>query len=163
MLCEVKTIVSAGCMHDKGVHVSTLDENLRDFHLPIDLRNITDDILDAVRKRAALVADEPKFAPLPLLVAFFFDQFAKEYLHCYPPTFDQDVSRILTIETDVARTKAFAKLSREEQRRRLRTGEMAGLPPPSKDFALVRNKAARWKLSRDFQDQCITESYDASL
>jgi hypothetical protein len=162
MLCEVKAILSAGYLHNKGVHVSTLDENLRKFEIPIDLKNIDDCLSDAVHQRAVLVEDCPQFKRLPLLVALFFDPFA-DFLHCYPRTFNEDVSGILTIEPDVARTKAFAKLSREEQERRLRTGQAAGLPPHSKDFALVRNKAARRKVPKDFQIQCITERHDESL
>jgi hypothetical protein len=162
MLCEVKTILSAGYLHNKGVHVSTLDENLRKFEIPIDLKNIDDCLADAVHQRAVLVEDCPEFKRLPFLVALFFDLFA-DFLHCYPRTFNEAVSGILTIETDVARTKAFAKLSRQEQEGRLRTGQAAGLPPHSKDFALVRNKAARRKVPKDFQIQCITEPYDAPL
>jgi hypothetical protein len=162
MLCEVKTILSAGYLHNKGVHVSTLDENLRKFEIPIDLKNIDDCLADAVHQRAVLVEDCQEFKRLPFLVALFFDPFA-DFLHCYPRTFNEAVSGILTIETDVARTKAFAKLSRQEQEGRLRTGQAAGLPPHSKDFALVRNKAARRKVPKDFQIQCITEPYDASL
>jgi hypothetical protein len=162
MLCEVKTILSAGYLHNEGVHVSTLDENLGKFTIPVDLKNIDDCLSDATHQRAVLVQDCPHFKRLPLLVALFFDPFA-DFLACYPRTFNEDVSGILTIETDFARTKAFAELSRNEQEQRLRTGQAAGLPPDSKDFALVRNKAARRKVPKNFQIHCITERYDESF
>ena len=165
MLCEVKTVHSAGYLPDRDAHISTLDEKLCDtgvFENPIDLTKMSDDLADAVRKRNALVKDDPNFADLPLLVAFFFDFFA-DNLVCYPRSFDPEVSGILTIEKDVPRTKAFGQLSVDEQERRLRTGCMNDLPPNSKDFVLIRNKVARRGLPKDFQDQCFTERYDESI
>lgn len=74
----------------------------------------------------------------------------------------QDVSGILAIERDVARTKVFERLTTEEQELRLRTGLAAGLPPNTKDFVLVRNKVARRRVPKDFQLLCLTESYGES-
>lgn len=132
------------------------------FENQIDLTKISDNLADAVRKRNALAEDDPEFADLPLLVAFFFDFFA-DHLVCYPRTFDAEVSGILTIEKDIARTRAFGQLSTDEQERRLKTGRMNDLPSNSKDFILIRNKAARRSLPRAFQDQCFTERYDESI
>jgi hypothetical protein len=188
MLCEVKTVDSGGYPRDKRVygvehvHISTLDPEFRGKfqNIPINLSKIDEGLASAVRKRKALVEDEPHFADLPLLVAFFFDFFA-EYLFSYPRSFNErdesfrEVSGILTIERDVARNKAFEQLSREEQERLLRAElERAGLtettpeldddlPPHSKNFALVRNKTAIREVPPDFQIQCIVEPYDASL
>jgi hypothetical protein len=167
MLCEVKTAFSGGYLVDKGVHVSMLEEKLWNvgvFQNKIDTRKIDDDLADAVRKRDALVADEKSLKDVPLLVAFFFDFFA-DYLDFYPRRFNADVSGILTIKSNAARLRAFQKLSVEEQERRLRTGSMAGLPPDSKDFVLVRNKnkAAGRPVPKDFQLRCFTERYDESM
>lgn len=165
MLCEVKTVHSAGYLPDRDAHVSMLDEKLCEtgvFENQIDLTRISDNLADAVRKRNALVKDDPNFADLPLVIAFFFDFFA-DHLVCYPRNFDPEVSGILTIEKDIARTKAFGQLSDDEQERRLRTGRMNDLPPNSKDFVLIRNKAARRSVARGFQDQCFTERYDESI
>ena len=165
MLCEVKTVLSAGYLPDRHANVSMQDENLTNtgvFKTNIDLTGISEGLADAVRKRRELVKDDSSFADLPLLVAFYFDFFAN-HLHCYPRTFDANVSGILAIKEDVARNKAFEELSEEEQQRRLRTGSVDDLPPPSKDFVLVRNKAALRVLPKDFQLRCITERYDESL
>jgi hypothetical protein len=165
MLCEVKTILSAGYLPDRHANISMQDENLADtgkFTTEIDLTDINERLADAVRKRRELVKDDSSFADLSLLVAFFFDFFA-DFLHCLPRRMDENISGILTIKEDVARTKAFAKLSREEQRRRLRTGSMDDLPPSSKDFVLVRNKSALRVVPKDFQLRCITEGYDESV
>jgi hypothetical protein len=166
MLCEVKTVFSGGYLHDQGVHVSMLDEELYNygvFQNEIDLTKITDNLADAVRKRAALVNDEKRYRDLPLLVAFFFDFFA-DFLPFYPRKFNPDVSGILTIKSNAARTEAFGKLSIEEQEQRLRTASMAGLPPDSKDFVLVRNRnKTRRPIPKAFQHECITEGYDESL
>ena len=157
MLCEVKTINSAGC------GVSTRNENLRDFEIPIDRiqKQIDDRIEIAAAQRAELVKERPKFERLPFLVALFLDQLVD--LHVYSRTFNKDVTGILTIEPDVALGKAFAKCEREDKERRLETEDATGLPPNSKDFVLVRNKAARRKVPNDFRSQCNTEGYDESL
>ena len=165
MLCEVKTVHSAGYLPDRDAHISMLDERLCDtgvFENQIDLTKVSDNLADAIRKRNALVTDDPNPADLPLLVAFFFDFFA-DHLVCYPRTFDPEVSGILTIKKDIARTEAFGRFSTDEQERRLRTGCMNNLPPNSKDFILVRNKADRRSLPRAFQDVCFTERYDESI
>jgi hypothetical protein len=157
MLCEVKTINSAG----RGV--SMRNENLRDFQIPADRiqKQIDDRIEDAADQRAELIKERPDFEHLPFLVALFLDVLVD--LCLYPRTFNKDVTGILTIEPDVALGKAFGELSDAEQERRLKTQDATGLPPNDKDFALVRNKAARRKVPKDFQSQCRTERYDESL
>jgi hypothetical protein len=168
MLCEVKTVFSGGYLSGRDAHVSSRDPRLCDsgvFENEIDLRKINDCLADAVRKRLAHVDDVPRHKDLPLLVAFFFDFFA-DFLPFYPRTMDEsfkDVSGILTIERDIARTKAFEKLEVEEQERRLRGGLQSGLPPNTKDFALVRNKTAQRPVPKDFQLKCVTEPYSASF
>jgi len=156
MLCEVKTVNTQGFLADRGAHVSTLDENLKGpFKHEIDLREISDKLANAVQKRKALVEDDSSFADLPLLVALFFDPFA-DVLDAFPDTFEAEVSGILTIELDVPRTNAFENLSEEQQEQILRTQNAAGLPPESKKFALLRNKAAIRPVPTDFQYQCLT-------
>jgi hypothetical protein len=164
ILCEVKTVFSAGYLQDKNIYVSTHEQGLCNFGViesKIDLTKINDCLSDAVHKRSALVFDHSSFTNLPLLVAFFFDAFA-DFLPFYPRTMDQDISGILTIEIDATLTKKFEKLSVEEQELRLRTGFAAGLPPNSKGFVLVRNKIARRRVPRDFQLRCHIEGYDES-
>src|SRR5439155_17729154 len=100
----------------------------------------SDKLANAVQKRKALVEDDSSFADLPLLVAFVFDPYA-DVLDAFPDTFEAEVSGILTIKNDVPRTNAFEKLSEEQQEQILRTQNAAGLPPESKNFALVQNKA----------------------
>jgi hypothetical protein len=117
LLCEVKTVFSGGYLRDKGVHVSMMDDSPHNFGVvlqsEIDLSQIRDDLADAVRKRAALVADDSQFKNVPLLVAFVFDFFA-DFLPFYPRSFNVGVSGILTIEKDVAMTRAFEQLPIKE-------------------------------------------------
>jgi len=165
MLCEVKTVLSAGYLPDRHAHVSMQDEGLCDtgvFSTTIDLRDIEECLASAVRKRAALISDEPRFADLPLLVAFSFDFYA-DFLHCYPRRMDENISGILTIEANIAQQKVIDKFSHEELERRCRDGDESGLPPPSEDFVLVRNKAAARTVPEHFQLCCQTEGYDESL
>jgi hypothetical protein len=168
MLCEVKTVFSGAYLSDRDIHVSTHDERLYDsgvFKNEIDLTKIDDCLSDAVRKRSALVADLPHLKKVPLVVAFFFDFFA-DFLPFYPRKMDdrfQDISGVLTIERDVARTNAFERLNAEEQEFRLKTGLESGLPPNTKDFVLVRNKNACRRVPRDFQLLCLTEPYNQSV
>jgi hypothetical protein len=65
-------------------------------------------------------------------------------------------SGILTIKEDVAMTKAFGELIKEEQGRRFRTEDATGLPPNSKDFALLQNEAALRVVPKDFERQCLS-------
>jgi hypothetical protein len=181
MLCEVKTVDSAFYPRDKKkygvehVHISTLDDKcFGSFrNIPIDGSAVERQLADAVGKREALIKDEPQFANLPLLVAFFFDQLATEYL----PPFDErfrEVSGILTIVEDVKRNKAFGKLSDEEQEQHLRAelaeldrARLTGttpkfdddLPPRSKDFVLVPNEAALLPVPEDFARLCLPDGY----
>jgi hypothetical protein len=163
MLCEVKTIAAAAYMpdkedKDKGIHVSTLDETLRKFRVDVEpIKKIDERLVKAVRQRDALIADFPKLEPLPFLVAIFFDPFADDFLYFYPSTFNKDVSGILTIKEDVARNKAFDKLSDEEKERYLKNPKLMDddLPPSSMDFVLLQNEAALRKVPRDFERQCL--------
>ena len=130
------------------------------YRKDIRLTKIDDCLSDAVRKRDALVADKPHLEKLPLLVAFFFDFYA-DHLHLYPRKFNKEVSGILTIKRDDATRKAFEELSPAEQERRLFDPKWElGLPTSGKVFVLVRNKAARRKVPKDFQHYCRTEPYD---
>ena len=94
MLCEVKTVDSAFYPRDKEkygvehVFISTLEPKLigQFKNIPIDLTKIDQGLAEAVSQRAALIADCPGTAVLPLLVAFFFDFFA-EHLPFYPALF----------------------------------------------------------------------------
>ena len=157
MVCEVKTINSAGC------GVSMRNENLRDFEITADRiqKQIDDRIEDAADQRAELVKERPEFERLPFLVALILDPLVD--LVVYPRRFNEDVSGILTIEPDVALGKAFGELSDAEQKRRLKTNDARGLPPNSKHLRLVQNKTAHRKVPKDFQRQCITEGHNESL
>jgi hypothetical protein len=156
MLCEVKTINSAG----QGI--SMRNPNLGMFSIPADriAKQIDDRIEDAAHQRAELIRERPEFADLPFLVALVLDFFVD--LNVYERRFNKEVSGILTIQPDAALGRAFGELSREEQERRLRSGDASGLPPNTKDFRLVRNKQARRNVPKVFQDQCNTEDYDES-
>ena len=174
LICEVKTIVSAGFRRDerKGdIHISMYDKNLENlgvFQNELDARKIDRRLKETLRQRAALVADEPKYAELPLLVAFDFDFFA-DYMLFW--TFKEhgerfrEVSGILTMAVNVERKKAIDKLSHEEQGRRLKA-ELEGnthvnddLPPRSRDFVLVPNETAVRSVPPDFADLCLPDGY----
>jgi hypothetical protein len=157
MLCEVKTINSAG----QGV--STRNESLRKFQISLDRiqKQIDDRIEDAAHQRAELIKDCPQFKDLPFLVALFLDPLVS--LDCYGRNFNKDVSGILMIEKDAALGKVFGELSEGEMERRFKQKDASGLPPNSNDFLLVRNKSAARKVSKDFQAQCRTERYDESV
>jgi hypothetical protein len=160
LLCEVKAIISFGYMADKNAHLSTRDKNLRDFHKEIDLRQMHDDIADAARKRSALIAGEPKYAKLPMLVAFVFDPLAEDLFLVYPRRFDENVSGILTIKR--RDDSGEEELTDEELAQRARANPMSMFSWGRLEFVLVRNKNARIKVPKDFQLRCVTEGYDES-
>jgi hypothetical protein len=195
MLCEVKTIESGGqaaLVEDsppykkkkvrKGVVGSTYDENLVGSFIvekPITLKAIDERLEDAVDQRKKLVEDNPSYANLPLLVAFFFDQLANhlqkglvdapifgQYAETPPDEMReqrkrfQDVSGILIIKEDVAFPKAFQRLTDEKQEQLLRRASTTGLPPNRRNFVLLENKAARRRVPKHFARLCLP--YDAS-
>src|SRR5438270_8438819 len=60
MLCEVKTVHSAGYLPGRDAHISMLDEKLCGtgvFENQIDLTRISDNLANAVRKRNAFAKD----------------------------------------------------------------------------------------------------------
>jgi hypothetical protein len=144
MLCEVKTINSAGC------GVSTHNEKLEVFEIPLGRmqKQIDDRIEIAAGQRAELVKERPQLEHLPFVVTLFLNALVS--LDPYPRWFNEDVSGILMIKPDVALGNAFDELSDAEQERRLKTWDATGLPPNSKDFVLVRNKQARRKVPKGF-------------
>ena len=160
MLCEVKAIASFGYMADKNAHVSMLDKNLGKFHKEIDHRQMDDDIADAVRKRSALIKDEPKYARLPLVVAFIFDPLADILFVSYSRRFDENVSGILTIKR--RDDSGEEELTEEELAQRARANSMSMFSWGRLEFVLVRNKNARIKVPKDFQLRCVTEGYEES-
>jgi hypothetical protein len=91
MLCEVKTINSAGC------GVSTQNPNLEASQISADRiqKQIDDRIENAADQRAELIKERPEFERLPFLVALVLDFLVD--LHVYPRRFNKDVSGILTI------------------------------------------------------------------
>jgi hypothetical protein len=171
MLCEVKTKDSAFYPRDKKkygvehVHISTRDPKFvgRFQNIPIDLSKIDEPLAKAVRKRAALIADHPEYTHLPLLVALFLDQFLREYLFAYPPSFDErderfrEVSGILKIESHVAALpESFEALSDEEKGEFLRDALTAG--SRRTDFVLKKNKAAIRAVPEDFERRCLPDA-----
>ena len=172
MLCEVKTVDSAFYPRDKekygveNVFISELDDKFigKFKNIPTDRTKADELLAHAVSQRAALIADRPETANLPLLVALFFDFFA-EHLFPYPYSFEPEISGILTIVRDVERNKAFAKLSDEEQERRAKA-EFGGnaeanddLPPRSTDFVLAHNEATIRPVPEDFARLCLPDAY----
>ena len=163
MLCEIKTIHSAGYMHDKGVHVSTQDETLGEFNCSVSLRKIDENLDIAVQKYKALVEDDSSCATLPLLVAFFFDQLA-EFLPFHRLSIKKrderfpEVSGILTIKEDVVMPTDFKNLSHEEQERCLERLALEDALPHTKHFVFLQNEAALRKVPQDFERQCLTNT-----
>jgi hypothetical protein len=139
LICEVKTIISAGYLRDavKGeFHISMRDRNLENlgvFENDLQPQKIDARLKVALRQRAALLADQPEYAELPLLVAFSFDFFA-DYMLFYPASFDE-------------RDKRFREVS----------GILWIQDGNAEKFVLLRNKAAIRPVPEDFARLCLPD------
>jgi hypothetical protein len=129
MLCEAKTVASAGYVPATGAHISTLDPAPSKFHLK--LTRIDDKLSEAVIQRDTLVEDDSSFADLPLLVALFFDPWAELPRHHLG----------LRVESDE------------------RFREISGILESKADtFVLVKNKAAIRPVPEDFERLCLCDA-----
>jgi len=144
VVCEVKTILSAGYSKDRGALVSTMDPKLYEqsatdteampataFVYDIDLRDMETGTSNAVVKYRTLLKDRHDLEGVPLVVVFFFDFYADH--------FDLYDRRELERFPDVA---GILRIVSQE--------------PNTKQFKLVENKWAKVKLPRDLVDWCIT-------
>ena len=161
LICEVKTIFSAGFLSGRNAHISTHDPKLLNtgtFHNQIDFRKIDDNLSDAVSKYRCLIADCPELRTVPLAVALFFDFFA-DYFDYYPKRMEDlpEVSDILKIVEDRAIEKIAGKMSLKELERRIKTKDISTFPPSRKDFVLVENECANFRLPKHFISACIVE------
>lgn len=160
LICEVKTIFSAGFLGDRSAHISTHDPALLDteeFSREISFQKMEENLDAAVGKFRTLVEDRPELAGIPLVVIFFFDFFANDFdfFHRDMPKFP-DISGIMRVEVDHEIRRASEKLSLEGLRRQIESRSKKGMPPPSKGFRLVVNTSAKHPLPGHFVDSCIT-------
>jgi hypothetical protein len=161
LICEVKTVFSAGFLSGRNAHISTHDPKLLNtgtFYSQIDFRKIDDCLSDAVGKCHCLIADCPEFEAVPLTVAFFFD-FFPDYFDFYPRRMERfpEVSGILKIVEDRTIKQIAKKMSLIELERRIKAGDMNGLAPSGKEFLLVQNQCANLRLPNHFVSACIVE------
>lgn len=160
LVCEVKSLFSGGYLRDRSAHVSTMDPALLNtgvFSWDIDLGPMKADLSDAVAKYKQLVADEPEFEGLPLLVVFFFDEFADNF-DFFPSKMDEhpEVSGIAVVERDAAIASIVDKMPLEELESVAKSGSMKGFPPNSKELRLVLNEVALNPLPEHFVESCLS-------
>jgi len=161
LICEVKTVFSAGFLSGRNTHISTHDPRLLNtgtFYNEIDFSKIDDNLSDAVSKYHCLITDCPEFKAVPLAVAFFFDFFAN-YFDYYPRRMEHfpEVSGILKIVKDRAIERIAKKMRLIELERRIKTKDLSSFPPSSMDFLLVENQCANLRLPKHFVSACIVE------
>jgi hypothetical protein len=160
LICEVKTILSGGHVKDKQFLASTADPDHFDkgsFVFDIDFTDMDNALANAVSKYRELIEDRPELARVPLVVAFFFDFFA-DHFDLYRADMDRfkDVAGILKVERDHVIDAVASKMSQTDLEARCESKSMAGMPPNTKVFRLLKNTCARLKLPRDFVARCIT-------
>jgi len=160
-ICEVKTIFSAAYLKERGVHLSTADDEFMKSPafsaVPVDFSKIEENLADAVSKYRVLLKDHPELAGVPLVVALFFDWYA-DYFDLYPSKMEQfpDVAGILQVEKDHLIKAKGEKMTLEELEDRIASGSMKGMGANTKAFKLVENECATVKLPRHFVEWCIT-------
>jgi len=160
VICEVKTIFSGGQVKDKKFLASTLDpEHLGKgpFSFDVDFSDMDGAVANAIVKYRELVEDFPRLARVPLVVAFFFDEFA-DHFDLYRADMDRfkDVAGILKVESDHLRNLVARTMSSDDLKALIKSASMAGMPQSTKGFRLLKNTCARLRLPRDFVARCIT-------
>ncbi len=159
LVCEVKSIFSAGYDDERRAHVSTFDPeflNRGPSSHEVDFTAIERNLADAVSKYKALLKDQPELRGVPLVVAFFFDPFA-DHFRLYPRRMEDfpEVSGIVKVVSDHLLKAAARKMSLQELKERVDSGDMSGLPPNTKTFELLENECAEVKLPRHFVGSCL--------
>ena len=66
-----------------------------------------------------------------------------------------EVSGMVRIVSDHLIEAATRKMSLEELRERLESGDMSGLPQSTKIFELLENESAYFRLPKHFVDACL--------
>jgi len=164
LICEVKTIFSAGYSHKNKAHISTEDPDLINsgqFREEIDFTVIENNLSNAISKYRCLINDYPLLSRVPLVVVFFLDFFAEIIFELYPKDDLKrfpEISGILKIESNRAIRKVCENISLDDLKQIINTNSMRGLPPNSKEFLLIENKGANTKLPRHFVESCVTNS-----
>jgi hypothetical protein len=162
-LVEAKTVHSAGYDRKRKAHISTLDPALVasspefDPHEDLDeldeqelldrlivapgvAPNYDEAIADARRKYICTTRECSELAGLPYLVAFLGDWWAPTDLVDRRQA--PEISGFLLLEVDRERDVALRRESLEQLGRRADTGDQRRLPPPAKEWRLVRNRRA---------------------
>jgi hypothetical protein len=159
LVAEVKTILSAGYLDDRGAHVSMLDPGFLDsgtFGIEVNFAGIDQAISYAVGQYQSLVSADPSLGEVPLAVVLFFDFFADHFM-LYPRKMADfpNVSGLLKLEEDRLIREMAQKFTLDELRGIIESGSMRGFPPNTKEFRLLQNECARLSLPSHFVMRCV--------
>ena len=152
-LCEVKTINSAGIIHDTNYQASTYDSdwalNGLPCSLPDPLRKIENVLVHARSQYIEYVKANSSHKFLPFVVALFPDFFV-ECLEMIPCDLFgiNEISAVIQIEKDHERKKIVAPMSLSEIINYMNNicKGVLGIPPPSIKWKVLINKTAINKL-----------------
>jgi len=171
LVCEVKTILSAGYVDERRAHASTEDPALFDHPLLAPafccdggFLNVHDALSDAVDQHRSLVKDHPELGGVPFVVALFLDFFADcfDVLPRSMPDFPT-LAGLLKVEHGWERDKAAGRLNLEELREVIDGLREVKLGPETKRWRFLQNDSARTPLPRHFVMTCISAERDGRL
>ncbi|MBN1823924.1 MAG: hypothetical protein JW803_06370 [Endomicrobiales bacterium] len=161
MLCEVKTIYSAGYNYKNHCSISTKDPKLADsgpFSINLSFEDIDNNLNNAIKKKNDYIKAFPGHANLPLLVIFFFDFWAESLFELYPQNELErypEISGIAIIEVDRKLKQKAGNIGLNNLESLIKSGSTKGLPPNEKEFRLEKNRKATCKIPRKFQLACL--------
>jgi hypothetical protein len=170
LICEVKTILSAGYLDEREAHISTEDPSLinRDplrvpgFCCDGGFQKVDEVLADAVDQHRSLMRDCPELGGVPFVVALFLDFFA-DCFNLLPremPEFPT-LSGLLKVEHAWEIRKAAHRLSLAELREVIDGIRKVKLGAETKRWRLLQNERARTPLPEHFVMTCITAEADA--
>jgi hypothetical protein len=144
-LVEVKAPISAGYDSEDEIHHSSLDPGVLNGKVrcvPAIPEAYRAAMEDAAAKYRTVVEDCPEFADLPFLVVFLPDILAETPLLDRRQEDFPEISGILLLVVNREMYEAASRMPRAEMKRRAMTGDMKDLPPPTKEWRLLRNPHA---------------------
>jgi hypothetical protein len=132
-LLEVKLVASGGYNADENFHESTLDPAFpldgKARVMPAIPPRLDDAIQVAAGQHREYVRDVPERAALPFILALEFDPFAATPAVDPRRPGERNISGFLRRVTGRRNREAFLARPKEERNRRLREGDLSGLPP----------------------------------
>lgn len=159
LVCEVKSIFSAGYIHGRHMSLYGLDPNM-DHRAPgvmIDPWPKLWEVLEnAQGQYKALVRNCPQFRGSPFVAALFLDFFVDifdvipRHLSDYPL-----ISGLIRVERSAEQSRFLEQFTASQLKEIIEGKRSVKMPPPTKKWRLLRNSAAQIRVPKKWFEPCL--------